>query len=87
MDKNTLFALIVAMGLFFFMKKDPSEKAQQENSEVKQKVKEIEEAATKVQSSLEQEVNKRSELTKEMREKANEALTPEEIADFFNRDK
>lgn len=87
MDKNALFALIIGMGLFFFMKKDPSDKAQQDNSETKKKVEEIEQAATQVQASLEQETSKRSELTKEMRDKANESLTPQEIADFFNRDK
>lgn len=87
MKSELLYALLGGLVVVFFLKKDNASKAREENLEIKEKLLEIEKEAAKLDVSIESEENKRTELKKEMVEKTNEALSPEDIADFFNKRK
>lgn len=82
-----LYVLLGGLLVTFLLKKDNSSKAREENLETKEKLLEIEKEIAKLDISIESEESKRSELKKETVEKTNEALSPEDIADFFNKRK
>ena len=87
MKSELLYAILGGLLVAFLLKKDTSSKAREENLETKEKILDIEKEVAKLDISIDSEESKRNELKKEMTEKTNEALSPEDIADFFNKRK
>jgi len=86
-SNNVLIAVLCGLGVFFALKKNNASDAQSENIETKEKILDIEKDIAKTNGLVQAEETKREDLKKEMTEKTNESLTPEEIADYFNRSK
>jgi len=86
-DSDLALAILCGLGVLFFLRKNKASDAQVENLETKEKVLQLEKELIKTKADLELEETKREDLKKEMTEKINESLTPEDIADYFNRRK
>jgi hypothetical protein len=82
-----LYALLGGLVVLFFLKKDNSTEARAENLETKEKILEIEKEKIKTDVAIQSEEIKREELKKEITEKTNEVLSPEDLVDFFNNRK
>ena len=82
-----LYALLGGLVVLFFLKKDNSTEARTENLETKEKILEIEKEKIKTDAAIQSEEIKREELKKEITEKTNEVLSPEDLVDFFNNRK
>jgi hypothetical protein len=82
-----LYALLGGLVVLFFLKKDNSTEARAENLETKEKILEIEKEKIKTDAAIQSEEIKREELKKEITEKTNEVLSPEDLVNFFNNRK
>ena len=82
-----LYALLGGLVVLFFLKKDNSTEARAENLETKEKILEIEKEKIKTDVAIQSEEIKREELKKEITEKTNEVLSPEDLVNFFNNRK
>lgn len=80
-------AALLILGGLYFMQKSRALEAEAENLETKEKLAELSKEIVKADASLEIEEEKRKTVREEMEKKTNEVLSPEEIADFFNRRK
>ena len=87
MSSDLLYAVLGGLAVLFFLKKNKSAEAQNENLETKEKLLELEKDVIKNDASLSAEEIKRNELKKEMVEKTNETLSPQDLVDFFNNRK
>lgn len=84
---DAILGVIATIAVFYFLQKSRSVDAQAENLETKEKLAEVDKTIALTEASLEVEEHKRETLTEEMEKKTNEVLSPEEIADFFNKRK
>lgn len=87
MDKQLLLGLIAGLGLALLLNRNKASDARSENLETKEKLLETEKELTKIKATIQIEESKREGLKKELTEKVNESLTPQDIADYFNRPK
>lgn len=87
MNSDLLYAILGGLAVLFFFKKNKSAEAQNENLETKEKLLELEKDVVKNDAALSAEEAKRDDLKKEMLEKTNEAISPQDLVDFFNNRK
>lgn len=81
---DLLYVVLSTLAIVFLLKKrDPKEQSEKTKEETLRVEKELD----ALSKSLEEENKTRTALQKETEEKANEVLTPKELADFFNNRK
>lgn len=81
---DLLYVVLSTFAIVFLLKKrDPKEQSEKTKEETLR----IEHELDALSKGLEEENKTRTALQKETEEKANEVLTPKELADFFNNRK
>lgn len=87
METDYLYAVLAGLVVLFFLKKNKAAEAQAENLETEEKINKVQKEVLITEAFIETEETKREDLKNEMERKTREALTKEEIVDFFNRRK
>lgn len=88
MNTLTIISLIsLSVWVGVLLNKNNKKMEDADSAENKKKLVELEKELLVKTDLLKSEENKRTDLTKNLETQKNEALTPEEIADFFNDNK
>jgi predicted subunit of tRNA(5-methylaminomethyl-2-thiouridylate) methyltransferase len=87
METDFIYAILAGLAVLFFLKKNKAAEAEAENLKTKEKLLEVQKEIVKTEAALEIEEKKRDNLKNELERKTNEALTEQDIIDFFNRRK
>jgi len=82
MNSGELFYVLLSTATVLFLLKKKKQEGRSEKT--KEELLKIEEKQKVLAKEIQEESKSRDSLQKEMTEKTNEVLTPEEIADFFN---